>query len=291
MDAKTLGGRIDRFEDSFRALAEAGLFAGERPAESAARRPPPRLRPSLVEGLAAAAVKALLARRAAEPFAPPLVPPAPAPPRASSERIAGSIRQARDLVEAKELARAAEELTRAEVVLERELYARSRFWRFVRVHQGPVVLYYLLCLAALGYLGLARAVKPGAALWGVPVSILVLASAGAVLRGLYWLQVQVSKRIFRVQFVLSHLAAPWIGVLLGVGAYLLAKAGLLTLEGGAAAGQSHGAAANESTLLALAAFVAGWNWTWLIGRLNVGKAAAGAAAGAPAEGGSSGSAA
>ena len=82
-------------------------------------------------------------------------------------------------------------------------------------------------------------------------------------------------RIFRVQFVIAHFAAPWIGVLLGVGAYLLAKAGLLTIAGSAtSAGSVHTPAENQSTLLALAAFIAGWNWTWLIGRLNLGRATA-----------------
>jgi hypothetical protein len=285
MDAKALSGRIDKFEDSFRALAEAGLFASERPAQSAAPRRPPRLRPTPLERLAAAAVRAFLARRPREPLAPTLVPPAPEPPRTSSERIAASIRQARDLVEAKQLARAAEELTRAEIALERELYLRSRLWRFVRVHQGPVVLYYLLCLAALAVLGLGRVVKPTATLWGVPASILVLASAGAVLRGLYWLQVQVSRRVYRVQFMIAHFAAPWIGVLLGVGAYLLTRAGLLTVEGSAPAAAP--AAGHEGTLLALAAFLAGWNWTWLIGRLNLGRASASAASEGGATGGTS----
>lgn len=280
MDAQGLGQRIDKFEDGFRALAEAGLFTGERRAAEPAPRRPPRPRPPLLEALAAAAIKTFFARRGSAAVAPPV----PEPPRTSSERIAGSIRQARDLVDAKQLARAAEELTRAEVVLERELYARSRLWRFVRVHQGPVVLYYLLCLAALAVLGLGPIACANANLWGVPVSILVLASAGAVLRGLYWLQVQVSKRVFRAQFVLSHFAAPWIGVLLGVGAYLLAKAGLLTVEGAASSG--HGAVTQNSILLDLTAFITGWNWKALLDRMNLSSRSGAGAAGGGAAGGS-----
>jgi hypothetical protein len=92
----------------------------------------------------------------------------------------------------------------------------------------------------------------------VPSPVLALGVLGAVLRGLYWLQYQVSRRIFRAQFVVAQLAAPWIGLLLGVASYLVIRGGLFTLE--ASSGHAADITEDHSLLVRVVAFVAGFQW-------------------------------
>jgi hypothetical protein len=259
MDAKDLGSRIDLLEDTFRTFAEAGLFSNdssEFPVRPVRRPPPP---PSFL-ALLVLTIEQVWQKRIgilgssniglATSSAPLLTVP---------EKIAQSIRKARELVDQKSLARAAEELVRGELIFQSEICRRSRSWRLIRVHQAPIFVFYLIFLSILAVLALSPARQFFSSLWGVPAPVLALGMLGAILRGLYWLQYQVSRRIFRAPFVMAHFAAPWIGLLLAVAAYLLTKSGLFVLQS---------SSASNDLIIRAVAFFAGFNWTWFLTRLS-----------------------
>jgi hypothetical protein len=263
-----LGQEIDDLEDTFRGLAEAGLFAAERapnPIPSVRVQPRPRL--TLLE-LAFVRTLGRSWRWAPAESRPPAASGTSASPQpvTSSEQITESIRKARELIDKEHLPEAAAELGRGGIVLHREIYSRSALWRVVNIYQIQIFLYYLLCLIALAVLSLSPAREFVPSLWGVPSFVLGLGVLGAVLRGLYWLQVQVSSGIYRAPFLLAHLAAPLIGLLLAVVSFLLAKGGLLAL--GASSAQATDVTVGHDSLIRIAAFLAGFNWKWMLERLN-----------------------
>jgi hypothetical protein len=261
MDTKELSSRIDSFESTFRTFAEAGLFSTEKAEASFKRARLSPLPSSFLDLLLTVATKQLrkqISQRGGLPDDSALTPSIDPRPRTISEQIAHSIRTARDLVDHKNLTYAAEELTRGELLFQREICRRSRTWRLIRVHQVPLFSFYLLCLSTLAVLALSPVHLWFTSLWGVPSPVLALGMLGALLRGLYWLQFQVSRRIFRAPFILAHFAAPWVGLLLAVASYLLVKGGLLTLQ----------ASPGNDFLIRVVAFFAGFNWTWFLTRLN-----------------------
>lgn len=138
-------------------------------------------------------------------------------------------------------------------------------WRLQRLHQIPLLIYYLVILALI--LNVASGWFGGMTdnFWGIPSVVFGLGALGAVLRGLYFLHKQVALRIFRSGFVHAHLAAPWIGGLFGIITYLLLQAGLLAL------GEGQGELSPEETVSPLAlclAVLAGFKWEWIIRRIE-----------------------
>lgn len=254
MNTSGLGGRIDDFEDSFRELAEAGLFSREQQQDlvGPSTRTTPRVARSVLE-LSILWILGWLSKPGHPPRRAPASASAPISRRTTgtaSLQIAETIRRARELVEQKHLPQAAAELSRGELLLHQAIYRRSRLWRSIRIHQIPLFLYYFACLAVLAAVALSPARRHMPSLWGVPPFVLGLGVLGAVLRGLYWLQLQVSRQRFRTPFILAHLAAPWLGLVLGLGSYLLVKGGLLTIE--ATSGKPATKGAEDDSLVRLA---------------------------------------
>src|SRR3982750_4300294 len=258
MDAKDLGSRIDSLENTFRTFAEAGLFSIDKPKPPVKPVQRPLPSPSFLSLLVSATERVWLRRIGVlgpNEKGPPRSSP---PPLTSQERIVQSIRMARDLVDQKNITRAAEELTKGELIFQREICRRSLIWRLIRVYQSHIFVYYMVCLATLAVLALSPIRQYFTSLWGVPTPVLALGMLGALLRGLYWLQFQVSRRIFRAPFVMAHFAAPWVGLLLAIAAYLLTKGGLLVLQA---------SSGSNDLLVRAVAFFAGFNWTWFLNRL------------------------
>jgi hypothetical protein len=169
---------------------------------------------------------------------------------------------------------AAESLDRAELALQSALYSRSWLWRSWHIHQAGLFVYDVAALIVLLNIasGYFSCIAP--TLWGwipVPIAAVVAGGLGAILRGLWFLWLQVSKGVFRAQFTLAQLAAPWVGMLFGLFVYLLLKAGLLAVKGG------ESAKLEDSALPLALAFLAGYSWEWILGRIDQIKAATSAA--------------
>src|ERR1044072_4042801 len=146
------------------------------------------------------------------------------------EEILALVTKARTLAAAGKVADALEAATAGELLLNRLLFARGWLWRGGFVYQLPLFVYHTLFL--LTFLNIATgwisAISPN--LWEsipVPVAVVIAGGLGAVLRGLWFLWLKVSRRQFRIHFILAQLSAPWIGMLLGIFAFLLLKAGYL----------------------------------------------------------------
>ncbi len=152
------------------------------------------------------------------------------------------------------------------------LIAQKRLmWRLVNVHQLPLFAYHgalVLAFIAIGTTCLdceRYGVIPNAVLDKVvPVTAIVAGGLGAELRGIWFLWNQVSTRIYHRRFLLSQLAAPLTGVLLGLVTYLLAKAGLFVVGGESIKDTTAAASVGE---LALCFFV-GFKWEWALDRIR-----------------------
>jgi hypothetical protein len=181
-----------------------------------------------------------------------------------------AVKDARRLARAAKVDRAAAKLGHAELAIQKALYAKSWIWRSWYIHQGGIFIYHFVVMLVLlniasGYIRIVAQF-----LWPqipVPMAALAAGGLGASLRGMWYLWLQVSKGIFRAQFTIAHLAAPWIGMMFGLFTFLLLKAGLLAIKGGEAAQL-------ESSALPLAlAFLAGYSWEWILGRIDQIRAA------------------
>jgi len=175
--------------------------------------------------------------------------------------ILEAIAVARILAEEDREAAALHEATRGELALNKILFLKGRLWRCVFLHQLPLFTYHILFMLILlniatGWLGfVAQQFSLSAP---IPVAVLVAGGLGAILRGLWFLWFKVSRRQFRLQFTLAQLAAPWVGMLLGVFAFLLIKAGILLMEG---SGHRDG----KTSVFELAiCFFAGYKWESLL---------------------------
>ena len=176
-------------------------------------------------------------------------------------QLLDSITNARLMAAEGRLVEALDMTTRGELMLNQVLFSRGRLWRCIFLHQLPLFAYHLLFLLVLLNIATGWLRFFSSQLWSsvpVPVGVAVAGGLGAVLRGLWFLWLKVSRREFRIHFALAQLAAPWIGILLGIFAFLLLKAGLLLVEG--AKPSSSGASAFELAVC----FFAGYRWERLL---------------------------
>jgi len=200
---------------------------------------------------------------------------------APAEAIVNQIARARRGVKRGDLETAASLLAEGELELQRCIYAKSFLWRLVHVHQFFIFAYHVA--AILFFLNVASGWFTFVThdVWReipVPMSALVAGGLGACLRGMWYLWRQVSKRIFRVQFLLAQLAAPWIGMLFGLFVFLLLKASLLTLSGGSSVKPE------QSALPLAIAFLSGYSWEWILARIDQVRSAAWAVGTPPSAG-------
>lgn len=158
-----------------------------------------------------------------------------------------------------------EQLTKAEITLHEVIYKKSMWWRMINYHQLHILAYHLAILALLLNVGSGWLTEAADIFWTVPAAAFGLGALGSTLRGLYYLHLQVAKRIYRVGFLVSHLAAPWIGGLFGLFVFLLLEAGVLAMQGGPVPTQ---APFSPSPLSYALAFLAGFKWEWLLNRLE-----------------------
>lgn len=174
------------------------------------------------------------------------------------------IRNARLMVIDDRVEDAAKTMSEADAILHRVYWEKSTFWRFRR--HAPLEFLYLAGIMLL-VLGASTSWRPAVLegipkldgeVWGVPAAVLAWGALGAVLRSLYWLHLQVGRRIYRSYFSLTHLCAPLIGALFGALAYLLLRAGLLTMGGGAAE------EAQNQIFPSAVALLFGFNWEPLL---------------------------
>jgi hypothetical protein len=177
----------------------------------------------------------------------------------AAAEIAKKIAEARGQLASGAAAAASSILTGAEEALIERTYKRGTCWRVRNVHQIPLFAYFLV---VLGSLIVVSENASGATLLGVPLSIVVLGAAGAVLRGLWWLYRKVTRRQYRPHFLVANLAAPVIGALLAVFAYLLLEAGLLSV------GQNGESELGGAPLAQAVAFLSGYSWEWLVERVD-----------------------
>lgn len=181
------------------------------------------------------------------------------------EPMIAAVAKGRTLAAEGKPAVAASELTRGEHLFHRQLYEEKGFgWRLLHLHQIHVLLYYLVVTICLLNIGTGYWDFVGTEVYELPMAALVLGALGAVLRGLWWLYRHVSKRTFRVSFILPHLAAPWIGALFGLFTYLLLLAGVVSLEGP----QGSGGGIDQAALPLALAFLAGFSWEWMLERVD-----------------------
>jgi hypothetical protein len=179
------------------------------------------------------------------------------------EALIDAVLQARERIAAGEVDDAASALTKGEHVLHRSLYRPKNYvWRWIHVHQMPLLAYYVVILFCALNVGSGYWAFVAKDIWSLPVAALGLGTLGAVLRGLWWLQRNVGRRSFRMSFTLAYLAAPWIGALFGLFTYLLLLAGVVSLEG------PEGADLNGKVLPLALAFLAGYSWEWVLDRVD-----------------------
>jgi hypothetical protein len=147
----------------------------------------------------------------------------------------------------------------AEALINGKVAHKGLFWRIWYLHMFPLWIYHAACCALLIFIALKWS---GADVLGIPTAGLLLGSFGAELRGLYWLQWQISARKFRPTSVVPHLSAPLIGALLGMLAYLVGKIGIHILT-------QTPTKDDDPNLASLAlAFLSGFKWEWILERLD-----------------------
>lgn len=180
--------------------------------------------------------------------------------------------RARAAIDAKDLSIARDAILRGQAILEHVVDQRGWWWRLVNIHQLPLFLYHVIIFVALIAAGTTCrdcsrfGVVPDSFLGEfVPTTALVAGGLGAVLRAVWFLWNQVSRRIYHRRFLLSQLAAPLTGILLGLLTYLLAKAGIFVL-----AGQATGTIRTPTTSVAELAlcFFVGFKWEWALDRIQ-----------------------
>lgn len=177
-------------------------------------------------------------------------------------------------VDAQHLADARDAVIRGERAFELLIGAKGWRWRMLNVHQLPLFLYhvgFVLLFLAIG----TSCIKPSAGCYlprtildQIPLVVLAAGGLGAELRALSFLWQQTGDRTYRRRFLLGQLAAPFVGVLLGLVTYLLTKAGLLVVGGNA--GPESARAPNASVTpgeLAICFFV-GFKWEWALQRIQ-----------------------
>ena len=181
------------------------------------------------------------------------------------------LNSARGAISAKNVTEARAAILRGQSALEYLVAQKRLWWRLVNVHQLPLFAYHVAFFFTFVAIGTTCAncdqygVIPDAVLGKVvPVTALVAGGLGAELRGIWFLWNQVSRRIYHRRFLLSQLAAPFTGVLLGLVTYLLAKAGLFVVGGGTVRPATTAASVGE---LALCFFV-GFKWEWALERIQ-----------------------
>jgi hypothetical protein len=170
-------------------------------------------------------------------------------------------------------------VNRGEALVHDYLHGHGPVWRLVNVHQFHLYLFYVAMLVLTVGLGLNDV--PGGRVWIVPFAAFGFGALGAILRGLYHMHRQVSRGVYREQFLLAHLCAPLVGALFGAFTYLLLAAGVLTFEGGREVDVS--GSASPYALIFLAGFSWEWFSRWLEQRFGTGRKAQGAPPPAPAE--------
>ena len=175
------------------------------------------------------------------------------------DRISAKVAAARKSARKGEIDESLELSVQGEALLGDAAMSRSFVWRLTHIHQIPIFAYHVAWFSALLYLALIE--PDGRTLWGViPGFTPELGAMGAVLRGIWWAGHHVTRRSFRTVFIVAHLGAPVVGALLGVLSYLLYRTGLLVL------GESTTA---EGSFFPMAfAFAAGFNWQWIVARLE-----------------------
>lgn len=191
----------------------------------------------------------------------------------SVDPVLKALDDARNAIEAKKTTAARNAILHGEIELDQLLAKRGEWWRFVNIHQVPLFGYHIvltLLFVALGttcYLDpCVWCVLPNVVLDKVPMAAVAAGGLGAELRGIWFLWNQVSQRLYFRRFLLGQLAAPFVGVLLGILTYLLAKAGLFLVGGQTAATAAKSATVTPGEL-ALCIFV-GFKWEWALDRIS-----------------------
>lgn len=189
-------------------------------------------------------------------------------PAASALR---ELQNSREAVEAGRVADAEEALMRGRVLVESAVHREGLPWRWIHIYQIHWFGYHVAAMivvlnAATGWLAPVTSLDlttwppfAGAGfadtIWDVPGRAFGFGALGGIARGLYWLHVQVSGRLYRVHFGMSHFAAPWIGSLFGALAYLALSGGLLAL----------GEESPDGAAVWAIVFVAGYSWNTVLG--------------------------
>lgn len=178
-----------------------------------------------------------------------------------ADEIANLLGTAGRLVEDKALPEASAVWLIAEALLNDRVRSKSWWWRIWHLHALPLFLYHIACIV-----GVILLWKPlsSSNLFLAPTSSFLLGVLGSELRGIYWLQVQVAKRIFRPTNVLAHIASPFIGALLALIAYLLTKLGVFALL----AAEKAAPQTQEDLVPLTVAFLSGFKWEWVLKKLE-----------------------
>jgi hypothetical protein len=194
------------------------------------------------------------------------------------------LHQAHVAIDGNRPADARDALLRGQSALECLIDQRGVYWRIVNVHQLPLFAYHVTLFFALIVAGITCtdcsrfAVVPRAVLGDTVPTVAVFAGGlGAELRAIWFLWQQTSTRIYHRRFLLSQLAAPFTGVLLGMLTYLVIKAGLLVI---AAQGTSVDVSRATVGELAICFFV-GFKWEWGLERIKSAFEGVGSRAGPP----------
>lgn len=179
----------------------------------------------------------------------------------TAEKILSTLKQAEAALATENLIGVEQALLEGRAVLNQAQLTGSR-WYLANTQYGLGPIFFTVLSGAITY-------------WVVFVCFLKLPPAdvihhagflglmGALLKSLYWLQLQISNGSLRPRWWASFLVTPLVGVLLGAISSLLVKVGFKLAGGG-------GQALPDWRAVGLIAAFAGFNWEWALEKFRAG---------------------
>jgi hypothetical protein len=185
-----------------------------------------------------------------------------------ANKITAELEQA-DIALHADLPKAMAHSLRAETLLNDQVNRKGVLWRARRVYVAPLFLYHLLFLVGLSVLLMQPLAVATIAVFQMPMAAPLTGALGSELRGIYWLQRQVARRIYRPTFGPAHISSPFIGALLAIVAYMLTNLGIMALQAAElAAPQQKSSDPPHANLLLAVCFLSGFKWEWVLERLE-----------------------
>lgn len=185
----------------------------------------------------------------------------------TANRIIAELEQA-DIALRADLPKAVAHSLRAEALLNGRIKQMDFAWRATRVYIAPLFLYHLMFIVGLSILLMQPLAGGIIAVYRMPVAAPLTGALGSELRGIYWLQRQVARRIYRPTFGPGHISSPFIGALLAIVAFMLTNLGITVLQAAELAAPQQNSNLSHENLILAVCFLSGFNWEWVLERLE-----------------------